>query len=125
MSRLLSKKQLEFWVSNISDRNVCLRDLALTIKARNHVNLLDSRHYSYTLEQLEKSALDGSLHKKSNMLKVRKVPPPEPIKKILQKSTEPIPRVTSVYSLIKIEEPHYEELEVSEIDFINQITEEE
>jgi hypothetical protein len=125
MSRLLSKKQQEFWVSNVSNRDVSLRDLALTIKSRNHVNLLDSRHYSYTLEQLEKSALDGSLHKKSNMLKVRKVAPPEPIKKVLQKSTEFIQKTTSSYSLVKIEDPHYEELDVSEIDFVNQLTEEE
>lgn len=51
----------DFWVTNRSNRNVSLGDLNLTIKAYACVNLLDSRHYHYTLEQLENSIKSGSL----------------------------------------------------------------
>ena len=65
----------EFWVSNISDRNVSLSDLGLTIKTLHTVNLLDSRHYYLTKEQLLKSQECGSLFKKKDKVVVRKVPP--------------------------------------------------
>lgn len=70
-----TNKENEFWVTNISDKNVSLRDLAITIPSKKNVNLLDSKHYSYTLEQLELSANSGSLKSKSDKLKVRKVAP--------------------------------------------------
>ena len=51
----MKNKKMEFWVTNISSTNVSLSDLALTIKARSTVNLLDEKHYNFTLEQLLKS----------------------------------------------------------------------
>lgn len=60
----------EFLVMNISNRDVSLSDLNLTIKSKRTVNLLDSRHYNFTLEQLQLSAKSGSLFKKSAILKV-------------------------------------------------------
>lgn len=59
----------EFLIMNISNRDVSLSDLNVTIKAKKTVNLLDNRHYQLTLNQLEKSAQSGSLFKKSNILK--------------------------------------------------------
>src|SRR5579885_2867901 len=64
-----------FWVTNICNRNVSLADLDLTIKAFTSVNLLDKKHYPYTLEQLQKSATSGSLFAKKNMIVPRKNPP--------------------------------------------------
>src|SRR6266704_6366280 len=64
-------KETEFWVSNISDRNITVRDLALSIKSRSNINLLNSDHYSYNLEQLKLSAESGSLKAKSDKLKIR------------------------------------------------------
>lgn len=126
MSRLSKKKkEPEFWVSNISDRNVSLSDLALVIRARTHVNLLDSRHYHFTQEQLQLSADSGSLFKKNNLLKVRKLIPPDPIIKKLEISNETIERRTSVYSNLEIVEPQIDELNVSETEFIDQLTTEE
>lgn len=119
-------KQTEFWVSNISDRNVTLRDLALSVKARSHVNLLDSRHYSYTLEQLQTSAESGSLYAKQRLLKVREVPPPEPVKIGLNKSKLPLFMADNpLFSRLVIEEPQYEELEVDETEFIDELTNDE
>jgi len=67
-----SKKNMPaFWVTNISNRNVTLADLALNIKAFHTVNLLDARHYSYTLLQLQQSQKTGSLYNKRHLIKIR------------------------------------------------------
>lgn len=117
------KNQTEFWVSNVSDRNVTLRDLAISIKARSHVNLMDSRHYSYELEQLEKSAESGSLHAKRHLLRVRKVPPPDSIVPGIYKSKKPMFLANNpLMSRLVLEEPKYEEFQISETDFINELT---
>lgn len=50
--------------------NVTLTDLNLTIPAHSCVNLL-SKHYYYTLDQLLKSAMSGSLFKKRNKIWLR------------------------------------------------------
>jgi hypothetical protein len=64
-----------FWITNLTNRNVSLADLNLTIKAFSTVNLLDSKHYSYTREQLEKSKESGSLFIKRKMFGFRTVAP--------------------------------------------------
>lgn len=115
-------KEAEFWVSNVSDRNVTVRDLAMSIKARSNVNLLDSRHYSFTLEQLQESQKSGSLFAKRHFLKVREVPPPEPLKLNSNISKLPLFIADRLYSRLVIEEPKYEELEVSETDLIDELT---
>src|SRR5574338_1468911 len=75
------KKEIPaFWLTNISNANVSLADLNLTIKAFSSVNLLDKKHYKYTLEQLEKSQESGSLFNKRDRIVVRNVPPPDPEK---------------------------------------------
>jgi hypothetical protein len=73
---MTQKKKYEFWITNISqDRDVSLADLRLTIRKGENRNLLDSRHYDYTVEQLEKSAESGSIKAKSHYIKVRRVRP--------------------------------------------------
>ena len=63
-----------FWVTNISP-NVTLADLALNIKAYMTVNLLDARHYKYTMEQLQKSRQFGSIFNKRDKIIVRETEP--------------------------------------------------
>lgn len=98
-----------FWVSNMTPRNVTLADLALNIKAFSTVNLLDKRHYSYTLEQLLKSKESGSLFVKKALVSVRNVPPPV-------KKKEDVPVVRSAFmptrarSVLEIENKEYDEL---------------
>ena len=119
-------KEAEFWVSNISDLNVCLRDLCMTVKARANINLLDSRHYHFTPERLELSAKSGSLYAKRHLLKVRQVPPDELIKPGLYVSKEPLFLVNNpLLSKLVIEEPEYEELDISEEQFIDELTDED
>lgn len=106
-------KQQAFWLTNISNRNVSIADLALTVNAFTSVNLLDKKHYKYTLEQLEKSKKQGSIAKKRNKLKVREVEP-EVIKMDmpLRQETYIPSRERSVFS---IKEEKYEELSVDEV----------
>lgn len=105
----------DFWVTNIYNRNVSLADLNLTIKAFSSVNLMDSRHYSYTLEQLEKSQKSGSIFNKRNRIKVRKVSP-EVIKMDVPflKETYIPSRERSVF---EIKDEKYEELTLSDEQF--------
>ena len=117
-----SKPQLHsFWISNISKMNVCLRDLNLTVKAQSHANLLDNKHYSYTLEQLQKSAESGSLFRKRDKIKVRTVPPEfvqdrvKMVRESLYKTENPL------FSQVVIKEVHIEELIESEDEQANDI----
>jgi len=104
-----------FWVTNISNRNVSLADLNLTIKAYSSVNLLDKKHYQYTSEQLAKSVESGSIFKKSDKLVVRKVAP-----KVFKYN---VPFASETFipsrerSTLAIKEEYYEELNVSDEEF--------
>ena len=102
-------KEKQFWVTNISDRNVCLRDLALTIQNRRTFNLLDSKHFSYTEGQLKKSAESGSLYKKSKLIKVRVAEPEKPIPP--GKYTSDMPMfMRNIRAGVDMTEPEFEEL---------------
>jgi hypothetical protein len=73
--RMKKDNKDSFWITNISNRDVSLADLNLTVRAYTSVNLLDSKHYYFTRAQLEKSSESGSLFKKRTIIAVRKVPP--------------------------------------------------
>ena len=108
--------QNSFWITNISNRNVVVADLNLTINAWSSVNLLDAKHYSYSLIELQKSASNGSLSKKKDKLVVRKVPPPVINKtQININYDEYIP--CRGHSIHKINQEVYEELNVSDEEF--------
>lgn len=105
--------QEELWITNISSRNVSLRDLALTIPARKSFNLLDKKHFHLTLDQIQQSIESGSIFAKQDKIKVRKVapvilPPPE-----IEVSTQ-FRYCGPPRSLVVIEEKRYEELEISD-----------
>lgn len=105
----------EFWVTNISNRDVSLTDLNLTIRAFTSVDLL-GRRYPYTLEQLEKSVASGSIYKKRDKIFKRSVPP-ELIKMnvIGIDANSNIP--TRERSILEIKQEKYEELMLSDEDF--------
>lgn len=114
----------DFWITNVSKKNVCLADLALTVPAGASMNLLDSRHFNYSLEQLKKSSSEGSIFKKNNMIRVRNIPPETEVipdilvsNQIMQKSRDGKHRST-----VKIVEKRYEELNVSDEKFAEQFS---
>lgn len=104
-----------FWVTNISPRNVSLADLNLTIRAFSSVNLLDKKHYQYTLEQLQKSVEAGSIFKKRDKIIVRKIAPE------VLKANVPLTRETFIpsreRSIFSIKEEKYDELNLSNEEY--------
>lgn len=125
---LRAKLERSFWITNISRRDVMLADLSLKIHAGSSMNLLDDRHFDYSLEQLQKSAQHGSIHIKRDKIKVCDNPPEIPIKPGLYLSKEP--RYVPPRSALKIEEKVFEELPsldqlVSEEKFADEFTAED
>lgn len=116
-----SSNKAEFWIVNVSKKNVTLGDLALSVPAGRNMNLLDSKHFTYTLEQLQKSAESGSLFVKREMIKIRNVPPKVEIRPGLYVMNES--RGTKPRSLVAIEEKHYEELQVSDEKYAEEAAE--
>lgn len=117
----------DFWVTNTSNRNVSLSDLALTIPAYRTVNLMDTRHYSYTIEQLKKSEESGSIFRKRSMISVRKTELKMPSGKYIDHSIvegkikvskDVIP--SRQRSTVVIKEEKYDELQVSDEDFASE-----
>lgn len=109
------KKEYGFWLTNISNMNISLSDLNLTIAAKRSINLMDKKHYSYSFEELEKSALSGSISKRPNKLFVRMNKPEisKPIPIIVSES----PRQSLTKSIFVIKEQTYEELNISDEKF--------
>lgn len=118
----MKTKSREFWITNISKKDVRLADLSLHIPAGKNMNLLDSRHFHYTEEQLEESKNSGSLSKKSKLIKVRKVEPEPPLPGGKYVSKVPIFMKYKVRGIDDIEEPYFEELQVSEEKFADELT---
>lgn len=111
----MKKEAVTFWVANISNMNVSLADLNLTIKAYSSVNLMDTKHYQYKIEQLKKSVESGSIFKKRDKIIVRKIHPE------VLKANIPLTRETFIptreRSMLSIKEENYEELNVSDEEF--------
>ena len=102
--------QKSFWITNISGMNVSLRDLNLTIKAYTSINLLDNKHYKYTLEELQKSVEKGSIFSKRNKIFVRKNAPEIDLDKSYIYSAVDAIIPGRERSVMKIQEEYYEEL---------------
>lgn len=117
-----SSNETEFWVNNISGKDVMLGDLRVKIPAYRGVNLMDKRHYSYTYEQLKESMQSGSIHAKSAYIKVGKGPPQamESERRTLSK----YPIITKTRSAVKIEEPKFDEFVFSDEEFAEEMSRE-
>ena len=77
----MPQKPEELWITNISQtQDISIGDLRLTIRQGQSINLLAKKkngtsHYSFSRKQIDASIESGSIFKKSNLIKVRKVPP--------------------------------------------------
>jgi len=125
----------EFWITNMSKMNVSLADLNLTVKSFSSINLLDNKHYDYTLEELEKSAKNGSIFKKNKFIVVRKVAPTNISNNNMAVISTMYDKESNMWSengtylpgrgksILKIDHVDYEELYVDGI--VNKITKQE
>jgi len=121
--RLKSKSpnEPEFWVTNVSKKNVTLGDLALSIPRGRSYNLLDSRNFDYTEEQLVKSAESGSLWVKRHLIKMGIQPREEPKDEGPTISKQPI-QIRKA-SAVKLEEPEYSDWLYSDEEFAHEMSE--
>ena len=114
-----------FWITNISNRDVALSDLGLTIRSMTSINLMDRKHYPHlTQEVLTKSEQSGSLFKKSDKVKHRRVPPP-----MIKQEWTPVDTSSVIptrqHSIVEIKQEQYEELNiVNDDELISNITDE-
>lgn len=107
---MINKPDLHFWITNVSNLDIGVSDLNITIRANSCINLMDSKHHSYKLQQLIDSYTKGSLYKKRDKLFVRKIPPPQPSKPFVINNNSTIPSRSK--SIIEYIENNYEELNV-------------
>lgn len=119
----------DFWIINITNKVIIIGDLNLEIGPFKTLNLMDSKHFSYTYKMLEESKTNGSLYKKRNVIKIRTKPLEKKSNNILinyhtydkenkvwsfdTKGIMPS-RKKSIY---EITQEKYEELNVSDEDF--------
>lgn len=116
------KKEETFWITNISDCNVNLCDLGINIKPRSSVNLL-SKHYSFTKEEIIKSATSGYIYKRKDKITVRKIPPIK--EKEIQKEISEEVKITRIgaRSTVVIEEIKYDELNIPDVEYAKENSE--
>jgi hypothetical protein len=110
----MKPKELTFWITNISKTNINLSDLNVNIKAHSSANLLDKRHYSFTLEQLQKSASTGSLAVKKSAIIICQGSPITKNKNIIINKESVIP--TRQRSILNIKEEYFAELDLTNDD---------
>ena len=115
----MAKVTYHFWISNIAKNDIILGDLGIRVPAGAHMNLLDTKYYSYTPEELIKSAKSGSLHQyiKRNKMCIRRIPPTKETKLLQEDPRAWDPSIVisrPLRSAIEVEEPYYEELEISD-----------
>lgn len=113
-----SSDKPSFFVINVSNRNVCLSDLALTIPAGRCYDLLND-NFSFTIEQLKASLKDGSLYRKRDKIKIGKGRPEVVEVGRIEMSEYPI--ITRPRSAVKIKEPVFEDLMLSDEDYANEM----
>lgn len=109
-----------FWIKNISKKGISLGDLNISIQPNISINLLDSNRYPHLdYDKLIASSTNGSLFKKQRFVVIRKVPPTTELKQYIPLQKDAVflhdPR-----SAAKIEEIHYDELNISDDDYANE-----
>lgn len=102
----------------MSNRLISLGDLGILLQPYQTVNLLDSRHYFFTEEQIQASLKSGSLFKRSDKIVVRKIPPPKIFKGpspigLDEKNEYP----SKIRSLLEHKEFNYDELQMSDEEY--------
>ena len=104
-----------FWITNISNRDVSLGDLYLTVRSYKSLNLLDHKHYHYSWEQIYKSFTSGSIFKKRDKIAARKNPPYVAKKTLTLDRNAVLP--SREKSIFEIKQETYEELSLSDEQF--------
>lgn len=113
----------EFWITNVSKIDVSLGDLNFTIPSGRSFNLLDKKHFNFTLEQIQKSVESGSIFRKRDKIIIRKFAPVtgKPVKMAVVKNGQRNLQRTNRKTIIQIENKTYEELDISDEKYLEDI----
>jgi len=111
----------EYWITNISKRNITLSDLGISVPRETCVNLL-SKNYYLKPEQIEKSVSSGSIFKKRDKI-LSNTKPREPEIKRIELSSRPVLRPPR--SIAHIEVKEFEELIISDEKFADEYSSDE
>lgn len=111
----------EFWVINVSNKNVSLSDLNLTIPAHKYFNLLDKKRFLYTEEFLIRSAEKGSLYKKRDKILKCEGKPEFTINKKLELYNLPVER--PIRTAVRTEVKKYDELIYTDEQYADDVSE--
>lgn len=104
----------EFWITNVSNKNIMLADLKITIEPYKCMNLL-GKNSKLTYEEIKKSVENGSLFKKSDKIKIRHSTPIQNKSVIADNKQSVIPNRAKSIHFTK--EEIYEELNISDEKF--------
>lgn len=110
-----NKQPKEFWICNVSKRDVMISDLYLSVKSFTSVNLLDAKHHRYTWDQIIKSCTSGSIFKKRDKIYLRDSAPIKSRKVIQVDSDSILPNREK--SIFEIKEEKFEELNLTDEQF--------
>ena len=127
VKRMIAKKPEELWITNTSLRqDITLSDLRTTIRRGQSINLLARKkngrpRYFITRDMIDKSIESGDIYKKSNLIKIRKVPPivfSHHLDIVGTDKTGPINRASTrlMRKQTEIEEPDFPDLEIDDFD---------
>lgn len=117
----MKSEEKAFWITNISDRDISLSDLGVTIRAFTSINLMDSKHYPYiTTAMLNQSEQAGSLFKRRDRVVHRKIAPMEVATRIPFNREAVIP--DRQRSIVEVKQEQYEELNITDDDLISNIS---
>jgi len=110
-------EEQDFWVTNISNRDITLHDLGVVVRAKTSINLLNKRHYHLSLKELENSLNKGSLFTKQKIVIKRKGPPT--LNSLSFKMAVDYNAIipTRTHSVYEIKQEQYDELIVSDEQF--------
>lgn len=108
------------WITNISNKDIHISDLGLVIKSYSSIKLLNNSRLPLAEEQILKSINSGVISKKKELIIGNNTPNQIVVQK-KEISTNTIPDRSR--SLKEIKEEKYEELNLSDEEYINQISE--
>jgi len=107
------KSKEELWVSNISNTDVSLSDLGITIQKYTTVDLFNFKKYPFLNKQLViQSIQTGSISKRPNKLIIRLLPPEKKKIKNLPVSDKPLTGSLYQKNAVKVDKEVFEELDL-------------
>lgn len=116
----MSKILKSFWITNISKKDITLEDLNCVVRSFTSINLLDSKHYNITEQQIKNSLEAGSLKKKNHLVKPRITAPEK--EKPISIITEPTTMPTRAKALIELKSKNFDnELDITDDEFANEL----